>query len=88
MPWGSLFWTGFHVTAPRPSPIPCPLSQASAYFKAANVLRQHDEVVTSGAQAQKLKGIGKKIAKKIDEILATVGCVSLAFAPPHRPAVP
>jgi len=46
--------------------------KATAYFKAASVLKQHPHKITSGAQAQKLKGIGKKIAKKIDEILSTV----------------
>ena len=43
-----------------------------AYFRAASALRRHDGDVTSGKAAQKLKGIGKKIGIKIDEILATV----------------
>ncbi|CAH2016654.1 unnamed protein product [Acanthoscelides obtectus] len=43
----------------------------NAYRKAASVLAQHPTRITSGDEAKKLKGIGEKIAKKIDEYLAT-----------------
>ncbi|KRT86188.1 hypothetical protein AMK59_1203 [Oryctes borbonicus] len=43
----------------------------NVYRKAANVLANHPTRITSGKEAQKLDGIGKKIAKKIDEFLQT-----------------
>jgi len=43
----------------------------SAYRKAATVISGLDYRLTSGDDAKKLKGVGEKIAKKIDEILST-----------------
>lgn len=43
----------------------------NAYRKAAVVLSEHQTRIKSGDEARKLKGIGDKIAKKIDEYLAT-----------------
>ena len=43
----------------------------NAYRNAANVLAAHPTRIKSGEEAQKLKGIGAKIAKKIDEFLQT-----------------
>ncbi len=46
--------------------------RALAYINAASSIRSHQSIILSGAQAQKdIKGIGKSIAAKIDEILAT-----------------
>jgi len=42
-----------------------------AYRKAAEIIRELDFEVTSGEEAKKLPGIGKGIAKKIDEFLQT-----------------
>ena len=42
-----------------------------AYRKAAEIIRELDYEVTSGEEAKKLPGIGKGIAKKIDEFLQT-----------------
>ena len=42
-----------------------------AYRKAAEIIRELDYEVTSGEEAMKLPGIGKGIAKKIDEFLQT-----------------
>lgn len=42
-----------------------------AYKKAAAVLASHPKRVNSGSEASKLKGIGVKIAKKIDEYYET-----------------
>ena len=43
-----------------------------AYENAAASIRKYDKIITSGSQAQKeIKGIGKSIADKIDELLAT-----------------
>ena len=42
-----------------------------AYRKAAEIIRELDFEVTSGEEAKKLPGIGKGIAKKIDEVLQT-----------------
>ncbi len=42
-----------------------------AYRKAADTIRELDYEVTSGKEAMKLPGIGKGIAKKIDEFLQT-----------------
>lgn len=39
--------------------------------KAYSALMDHDEVITSGKQAKKIKGIGDSSAKKIDEFLET-----------------
>jgi DNA polymerase/3'-5' exonuclease PolX len=47
------------------------LVKFNAYLKAVNSLKQHPTVIESGAQAQLLDGVGKKIAAKIDEIIAT-----------------
>ncbi|XP_018566003.1 DNA polymerase beta-like [Anoplophora glabripennis] len=43
----------------------------SAYRKASSVLSNHPTRIKSGEEARKLKGIGEKIAKKIDEYLQT-----------------
>lgn len=45
--------------------------KANAYRKAAAAIAKHDVDITSGGQAQKLDGVGKKIAEKIDEFLKT-----------------
>jgi DNA polymerase beta len=46
--------------------------KASAYFKAVRSIKSAGFSVTSGREAeQRLEGVGKKIAAKIDEILAT-----------------
>ena len=42
-----------------------------AYRKAAEIIRELDYELTSGEEAMKLPGIGKGIAKKIDEFLQT-----------------
>lgn len=43
-----------------------------AYENAAAAIRRHDKVITNGTQAQKeIKGIGKSIGAKIDEIVRT-----------------
>lgn len=43
----------------------------NAYRKAAVVLADYPTRIKSGDEAKKLKGVGDKIAKKIDEYLAT-----------------
>lgn len=43
----------------------------NAYRKAAGVISNHPEPIHSGEEARKLKGVGEKIAKKIDELLET-----------------
>ncbi|XP_022081994.1 DNA polymerase beta-like isoform X2 [Acanthaster planci] len=43
----------------------------NAYRKAASTIAKYPEKITSGKEAKKLDGVGEKIAKKIDEILAT-----------------
>lgn len=43
----------------------------NAYRKAASALAKHGIRIKSGEEAQKLSGIGDKIAKKIDEFLET-----------------
>jgi DNA polymerase/3'-5' exonuclease PolX len=45
--------------------------KSSAYVKAARAIKECKEEITSGKQAKQLKDIGEKIAKKIDELLAT-----------------
>jgi len=45
--------------------------KSRAYKQAAATLANLDRKITSGAEAKKLKGIGDKISKKIDEYLAT-----------------
>ncbi len=45
--------------------------KANAYDKAVKALASLDHAVTSGAEAAKIDGIGIKLTKKIDEILAT-----------------
>jgi len=45
--------------------------KSNAYRKAADVISKLDYRLTSGNEAQKLPGVGKKIAQKIDEILST-----------------
>lgn len=47
------------------------LVKFNAYVKAVNSLKSHPTLIESGAQAQLLDGVGKKIAAKIDEIIAT-----------------
>lgn len=41
------------------------------YRKAAVAIAAHPQPLTSGAEAKKLPGVGKKISDKIDEFLAT-----------------
>lgn len=43
----------------------------NAYRKAAGMISKHPLKIDSGAEAKKLDGVGDKIAKKIDEYLAT-----------------
>ncbi len=43
--------------------------KANAYSKACKALKEYGAKVKSGKEAQKLNGVGKKIAAKIDEIL-------------------
>uniref|UniRef100_A0A4W3IS85 DNA polymerase n=1 Tax=Callorhinchus milii TaxID=7868 RepID=A0A4W3IS85_CALMI len=43
----------------------------NVYRKAASVIAKYPTKIKSGAEAKKLEGIGDKIAKKIDEFLAT-----------------
>ncbi|XP_038061153.1 DNA polymerase beta-like [Patiria miniata] len=43
----------------------------NAYRKAASTIAKHPDKISSGKEAKKLDGVGEKIAKKIDEILAT-----------------
>ncbi|XP_041485539.1 DNA polymerase beta-like [Lytechinus variegatus] len=43
----------------------------NAYRKAASVLAKYPTKIKSGDEAKKLDGIGDKIAKKIDEVIAT-----------------
>jgi DNA 3'-phosphatase len=46
--------------------------QKRAYKSAADAIRRYDKPITSGAQAKKeIRGIGKSISEKIDEVLAT-----------------
>ena len=46
--------------------------QKRSYKSAADAIRRYDKPITSGAEAQReIKGVGKSIADKIDEILAT-----------------
>ncbi|KAL6052515.1 DNA polymerase [Balamuthia mandrillaris] len=47
------------------------IHRSLAYAKAAKALANHPKPITSGKEAQELEGIGAKIAKKIDEILAS-----------------
>ncbi|XP_059818936.1 DNA polymerase beta isoform X1 [Hypanus sabinus] len=43
----------------------------NAYRKAASVIAKYPTKIKSGAEAKKLEGVGDRIAKKIDEFLAT-----------------
>jgi DNA polymerase/3'-5' exonuclease PolX len=43
----------------------------NAYRKAGTTIAKHPTKLNSGEEAEKLPGVGKKIAAKIDEILAT-----------------
>ncbi|TMW62656.1 hypothetical protein Poli38472_005274 [Pythium oligandrum] len=45
--------------------------KGGTWSKVAKAIRDHDEKISSGKQAQKLKGIGKSAAAKIDEFLET-----------------
>lgn len=45
--------------------------KGSALSKAAKAIRECDTAITSGKQAQKLKGIGPSTGKKIDQFLET-----------------
>eukprot|EP01116_Phalansterium_solitarium_P015557 TRINITY_DN3444_c0_g1_i1.p1 TRINITY_DN3444_c0_g1~~TRINITY_DN3444_c0_g1_i1.p1 ORF type:complete len:398 (-),score=118.14 TRINITY_DN3444_c0_g1_i1:77-1270(-) len=47
------------------------MARFKAYSKASKALSQHPAKITSGKEAQALDGVGKKIALKIDEILAS-----------------
>lgn len=42
-----------------------------AHLKGANLIENHSEQITSGSEALQIKGIGEKIAAKIDELLNT-----------------
>lgn len=42
-----------------------------AYLQAARAISEHPTRITSGKEAKQLSGVGEKIAKKIDEFLAT-----------------
>lgn len=43
----------------------------NAYRNAANAVAQHPTRITSGSEARQIKGVGAKIAQKIDEVLKT-----------------
>ncbi|KAG5870115.1 hypothetical protein JTB14_025998 [Gonioctena quinquepunctata] len=43
----------------------------NAYKKAASVIAEYPGHITSGEEAKKLKGVGEKIANKIDEFVST-----------------
>lgn len=43
----------------------------NAYRNAASVIAQHPTRITSGSEARQLKGVGAKIAQKIDEFIKT-----------------
>lgn len=46
--------------------------QKKSYKTASDSIRRYDKLITSGSQAQKeIKGVGKSIADKIDEVLET-----------------
>ena len=46
--------------------------RANTYYKAAHAVKTHTEAISDGKKAAKeLKGVGKKIAEKIDELLTT-----------------
>ena len=46
--------------------------RASSYFKAAAEVKKFDVAIMTGKQASdNIKGVGKKIAEKIDELLST-----------------
>ncbi|XP_065219218.1 DNA polymerase beta-like [Planococcus citri] len=53
------------------------MHRSSAYRKAASTLAHHPTRITSGAEARKLKGIGPKIADKIEEFIKTGGLEKL-----------
>jgi len=73
--------------------------KAIAYEKAINSIKQYPYLIESGDQVRELPNVGKNIADKIDQILAT-GTVSdlpppslaplpsLAFLPPTIPTAP
>eukprot|EP00095_Tigriopus_kingsejongensis_P001135 snap_masked-scaffold1099_size62903-processed-gene-0.14 protein:Tk01135 transcript:snap_masked-scaffold1099_size62903-processed-gene-0.14-mRNA-1 annotation:"dna polymerase beta-like" len=45
--------------------------RSTAYRKAAQTIAAHEEQIQSGSQAKKIRGVGQKIAEKIDEFLST-----------------
>ena len=47
------------------------VAQARAYRKASQVVGAYGEKITSGKQAQRLEGIGKGVAQKIDDYIET-----------------
>ena len=55
--------------------------RTQAYGKAISAIKNVRVPIISGSQAQKLKGVGSKIAKKIDEILETGELRSLVQKP-------
>jgi len=49
----------------------------NAYRKAASALAELPKRISSGDEAKKIPGVGEKIAKKLDEIIATGGLAKL-----------
>ena len=45
--------------------------RSGTYYKAAHAVKTHTAKITSGKEAEKIKGVGKKISAKIDELLTT-----------------
>eukprot|EP00049_Salpingoeca_infusionum_P009348 m.155279 g.155279 ORF g.155279 m.155279 type:complete len:351 (+) comp14309_c0_seq3:218-1270(+) len=61
----------------------------NAYRKASRAVAVYPKRITSGKEAKKLEGVGEKIAKKIDEFLATGKLEKLEkiHANPHHKAI-
>ncbi len=59
--------------------------KSNIYRAAARSIAQHGKRITSGAEAKALEGVGEKIAKKIDEFLATGALRKLEEVCPCRP---
>ena len=45
--------------------------RAGSYFKAARAVKEHPSELANGKEAKKIKGVGPKIADKIDELLSS-----------------